>query len=42
MKARHYTLKSKWTQDVWYDEQGRLVKASLIASDGSEILYQLL
>ncbi len=41
MKARHYTLKSKWTQDVWYDEQARLVKASLIASDGSEILYKL-
>ena len=42
VKAHHYTLKSKWTQDVWYDEQDRLVKASLIASDGSEVLYQLL
>ena len=42
VKAHHYTLKSKWTQDVWYDEQDRGVKASLIASDGSEVLYQLL
>jgi hypothetical protein len=42
LKAHHYTLKSKWTQDVWYDDQDRLVKASLIASDGSEVLYQLL
>ncbi|MFZ0838222.1 MAG: DUF6134 family protein [Xanthobacteraceae bacterium] len=42
VKAHHYTLKSKWVQDVWYDDQDRLVKASLIASDGSEVLYQLL
>ncbi len=42
VKAHHYTLKSKWTQDVWYDDKDRLVKASLIASDGSEVLYQLL
>jgi hypothetical protein len=42
VKAHHYTLKSKWTQDVWYDEQQRLVHASLVASDGSVILYQLL
>ena len=42
VKAHHYTLKSKWVQDVWYDDQDRLVKASLIASDRSEVLYQLL
>lgn len=42
VKARKYTLKSKYTQDVWYDEQGRLVHARLVASDGSIILYRLL
>jgi hypothetical protein len=42
VKARHFTLKSKWTQDVWYDEQQRLVHASFAAPDGSVILYQML
>jgi Domain of unknown function (DUF6134) len=42
VKAHKYTLKSKYTQDVWYDEQGRLVHARLVASDGSIILYRLL
>jgi hypothetical protein len=42
LKAHKYTLKSKYTQDVWYDEQGRLVHARLVASDGSIILYRLL
>jgi hypothetical protein len=42
VKARHYTLKSKWEQDVWYDEQQRLIHARLVASDGSVISYQLL
>jgi hypothetical protein len=42
VRAHKYTLKSKYTQDVWYDEQGRLVHARLVASDGSVILYRLL
>jgi Family of unknown function (DUF6134) len=42
VKAHHYTLKSKYTQEVWYDEQSRFVKMSLIGRDGSEIVYQLL
>lgn len=40
VKARHYTLKSKFQQDVWYDEKGRLVQSSLVAPDGSVILYK--
>jgi hypothetical protein len=40
VKARHYMLKSKFQQDVWYDEKGRLVQSSLVAPDGSVILYK--
>jgi hypothetical protein len=40
VKARHYVLKSKFPQDVWYDEKGRLVQSSLVAPDGSVILYK--
>jgi Domain of unknown function (DUF6134) len=40
IKARHYVLKGKFPQDVWYDEKGRLVQSSLVAPDGSVILYK--
>src|SRR5262249_43818477 len=40
VKARHYVLKGKFTQDVWYDQQGRLVQSSLVAPDNSLILYK--
>jgi len=40
IKARHYVLKGKFPQDVWYDQQGRLVQSSLVAPDGSVILYK--
>jgi hypothetical protein len=40
VKARHYTIKGKFTQDVWYDERGRLVQSSLVAPDNSVILYK--
>jgi len=40
VKARHYVLKGKFPQDVWYDQQGRLVQSSLVAPDGSVILYK--
>jgi hypothetical protein len=39
VKAHHYTLKSKLTQDVWYDEQQHLVQVKIIGSDGSIIMY---
>jgi len=40
VKAHHYTLKSKMSQDVWYDEQQRLVQVRIIGSDGSIITYE--
>jgi hypothetical protein len=40
VKAHHYVLKGKFPQDVWYDEKGRLVQSSLVAPDGSVILYK--
>ena len=39
-KAHHYTMKSKYSQDVWYDEQQHLVQVKLIGPDGSVILYK--
>ncbi len=40
VKAHHYTMQSTFTQDLWYDEQGHLVKVELIVKDGSTIAYQ--
>jgi hypothetical protein len=42
VKAHHYTLKSKMSQDVWYDEQQRLIQVRIVGSDGSIITYHLL
>lgn len=42
IKAHHYTINSRYSQDVWYDDQARLVQAKLVASDGSVIMYRLL
>jgi len=39
-KAHHYTMQSTFTQDLWYDEQGHLVKVELIVRDGSTVAYQ--
>jgi len=39
VKARHYTLKSRYSQDVWYDDHQRLVQSKIIGSNGSIILY---
>jgi hypothetical protein len=40
LKAHHYTIKGRYSQDIWYDDRGRLVQMKLIGSDGSEISYQ--
>ena len=40
VKAHHYTMKSKYSQDLWYDEQQHLVQVKLIGPDGSVILYK--
>ena len=38
--ARHYSITAGNPQDVWYDEQNRLVKVELRGSDGSKIEYR--
>jgi hypothetical protein len=39
VRAHHYTIKSRYSQDLWYDDQARLVQAKFIGSDGSVIMY---
>lgn len=39
--AHHYSINTSFPQDVWYDEQQRLLKVELRGSDGSTISYQL-
>src|SRR5207237_881685 len=41
MRARHYVITTKFSQDVWYDDNHRLVRVELKAPDGSMIRYQL-
>jgi hypothetical protein len=38
--AHHYSIKTTFPQDVWYDEQQHLIKVALRGSDGSKIEYQ--
>ena len=40
-RARHYRIATTFAQEVWYDEEGRLVKLQLKGSDGSTIVYRL-
>ena len=37
--AHHYTINGRYSEDVWYDDRGRLVQVRIIGSDGSIILY---
>jgi hypothetical protein len=39
LKARHYEINGRYSQDIWYDEHGRFVQVKLIGSDGSVISY---
>jgi hypothetical protein len=39
VEAHHYTIKARYSQSVWYDNQGRLVRVRVIGPDGSIILY---
>jgi hypothetical protein len=41
VKAHHYTLKSRYSQDVWFDDHQRLVQVKIVGSDGSIISYAL-
>jgi hypothetical protein len=38
--AHHYSLRSIYSQDVWYDDRGDLVRVQLRGTDGSTIVYQ--
>lgn len=40
IKAHHYEIKSRYSQEVWYDERQRLVQVRLLGTDGSTILYK--
>jgi hypothetical protein len=37
--AHHYTIKARYSEGVWYDDQGRLVRVRVIGPDGSIIRY---
>jgi hypothetical protein len=38
--AHHYSIRTSFPQDVWYDRQRQLIKVELHARDGSTIQYQ--
>lgn len=40
-RAHHYVISSGYSQEVWYDDSGRLVQLEFIGSDGSAIFYKL-
>jgi hypothetical protein len=39
--AHHFTINGHFKQEVWYDDQGRLVHAQFVGTDGSVITYVL-
>jgi hypothetical protein len=41
-KTRRYNMKGVFDQELWYDEQGRLVQMKLRGRDGSDVFYRLL
>lgn len=42
VRAHHYFVKSAYAQDVWYDNENRLVKMEMRVLDGSTIRYELI
>jgi hypothetical protein len=42
VRAYHYTTNGRYSEDVWYNDQGRLVQVKIIGSDGSIIFYNLM
>ena len=38
--ARHYSIKTAFSQEVWYDDRQQLLKVEMRGSDGSRIHYQ--
>jgi len=41
-QAHRYSVQGPFPQELWYDQQGHLVQAQFVGSDGSIILYQLI
>jgi hypothetical protein len=39
-RAHHFVIKTRFSQDVWYNERGRLLRVELQGSDGSTIHYE--
>jgi hypothetical protein len=39
VQAYHYTIQARYSEGVWYDDRGRLVRIRVIGPDGSVILY---
>jgi hypothetical protein len=39
---RYFYVSGKFEQDLWYDEQDRLVQLRLTGTDGSDVFYRLL
>ena len=40
LTTHHYSIRTSFPQDVWYDQNRRLVQVELSGSDGSTIRYQ--
>lgn len=40
-KAHRFNMQGVFDQELWYDEQGRLVQLKLKGSDGSDVFYKL-
>jgi hypothetical protein len=38
--GHHYAIKARYSEDVWYDNRGRLVRVKVIGPDGSVIIYK--
>lgn len=38
--AHHFVIKTTFSQDVWYDKRGRLIRVKVQARDGSTIRYE--
>lgn len=38
--AHHFVIRTTFSQDVWYDERGRLIRVKMHARDGSTIRYE--
>ena len=40
LTAHHYSIRTSFPQELWYDQHRRLVQVELNGSDGSKIEYQ--